>query len=104
MNTAVKVLSATMPTKKAAIHSMESMKRSIGFLRTGVGGPDMTPSGEISGVTVMKPFNNKNRHSGMRHLAQARNPSPLCDVEDELCHRGYGFRARARARPEMTGN
>src|ERR1700733_14670372 len=57
MNTARKVFSATMPTKNAAIHSMESMKRSmtpedLAFLRGGCG-PTMTPSGVISGLAVM---------------------------------------------------
>src|SRR4051812_7990544 len=38
MNTARKVLSATMPTKNAAIHSMESMKRSMTFFSPSPGG------------------------------------------------------------------
>src|SRR5580698_6513614 len=54
ITTAVKVLSATMPTKNAAIHSIESMKRSITFLRTGAGGPVTTPSRVTSGVAVME--------------------------------------------------
>src|SRR3954463_2180841 len=53
MNTARKVLSATMPTKNAAIHSMESMKRSMTFLPGGCG-PTMTPSGVISGVLMVE--------------------------------------------------
>src|SRR5882724_9298109 len=39
------------------------------------------------------------RHSGMRRLAQARNPYSLCwrmDAEHEYW--GYGFRVRAKAR------
>src|ERR1700753_2833026 len=53
MNTAIKVLSATMPTKNAAIHSMESMKRSMTFLRAGPGGPTMAPCRFTSGLAVM---------------------------------------------------
>jgi hypothetical protein len=43
-------------------------------------------------------------HSGMRLLAQARNPYALCRrIDDEREHRGYGFRARSlRSRPGMT--
>src|SRR5665213_1048428 len=48
MNTAVKVFSATMPTKNAAIHSMESMKRSMRFLRGGAGGLPSVPSRVMS--------------------------------------------------------
>jgi hypothetical protein len=48
LNTAMNVFSATMPTKAAATHSIESMKRSIGFLCTGSGGPCNTPSGVTS--------------------------------------------------------
>jgi hypothetical protein len=43
------------------------------------------------------------RHSGMRRLAQARNPYSLCRrLEVEREYRGYGFRARGYARPGMT--
>ncbi|MHC2466012.1 hypothetical protein [Bradyrhizobium embrapense] len=56
MNTAVKVLSATTPTKKAATHSIESMKRSMKFLRTGSGGPVIAPSWVTSADCVMRCF------------------------------------------------
>src|SRR3982074_1867083 len=48
MNTAVNVFSATMPTKNAAIHSMESMKRSMTFLLGGPAGPATVASLEAS--------------------------------------------------------
>src|SRR3954470_6268617 len=75
MNTAMKVLSATTPTKKAATHSIESMKRSMKFLPAGAGGPVTTPSGETSESAVMTfPWRSRMeaRHSGA--LARASEP------------------------------